>query len=44
MQSPRRAVSRRTPTRRLAEERASFRQILDQVRGDFARAFRRIAA
>ncbi len=32
------AVSRRTMTRRLAEERASFRQILDQVRGDFARA------
>ena len=32
------AVSRRTLTRRLAEERASFRQILDDVRGDFARA------
>jgi len=32
------AVSRRTLTRRLAEERASFRQILDQVRGDFSRA------
>jgi AraC-like DNA-binding protein len=32
------AVSRRTLTRRLAEERASFRQILDQVREDFARA------
>ena len=32
------AVSRRTLTRRLAEERASFRQILDDVRRDFARA------
>ncbi len=32
------AVSRRTLTRRLAEEHASFRQILDEVRGDFARA------
>jgi AraC-like DNA-binding protein len=32
------AVSRRTLTRRLAEERASFRQILDEVRRDFARA------
>jgi AraC-like DNA-binding protein len=32
------AVSRRTLTRRLAEERVSFRQILDQVRGEFARA------
>jgi AraC-like DNA-binding protein len=30
------AVSRRTLTRRLAEERASFRLILDEVRGDFA--------
>jgi AraC-like DNA-binding protein len=32
------AVSRRTLTRRLAEERASYRQILDDVRSDFARA------
>ena len=32
------AVSRRTLTRRLGEERASFRQILDEVRRDFARA------
>ena len=32
------AVSRRTLTRRLAEERASFRHILDEVRRDFARA------
>ena len=32
------AVSRRTLTRRLAEERASFRHILDDVRSDFARA------
>jgi AraC-like DNA-binding protein len=32
------AVSRRTLTRRLAEERASFSQILDDVRRDFARA------
>ncbi len=32
------AVSRRTLTRRLAEERTSFRQILDDVRRDFARA------
>jgi AraC-like DNA-binding protein len=32
------AVSRRTLTRRLAEERTSFRHILDQVRCDFARA------
>ena len=32
------AVSRRTLTRRLAEERASFRQMLDDVRRDFARA------
>jgi AraC-like DNA-binding protein len=31
------AVSRRTLTRRLAEERASFRHILDEVRSDFAR-------
>ena len=31
-------LSRRTLTRRLAEERASFRQILDEVRRDFARA------
>lgn len=30
------AVSRRTLTRRLAEERTSFRQILDRVREDFA--------
>ncbi len=32
------AVSRRTLTRRLAEEHGSFRQILDSVRSDFARA------
>jgi AraC-like DNA-binding protein len=32
------AVSRRTLTRRLAEERTSFRHILDDVRRDFARA------
>jgi AraC-like DNA-binding protein len=32
------AVSRRTLTRRLAEERASFRHIFDEVRSDFARA------
>ena len=32
------AVSRRTLTRRLAEERTSFRDILDEVRSDFARA------
>jgi AraC-like DNA-binding protein len=32
------AVSRRTLTRRLAEERASFSHILDEVRSDFARA------
>jgi AraC-like DNA-binding protein len=32
------AVSRRTLTRRLAEEDGSFRQILDNVRSDFARA------
>jgi AraC-like DNA-binding protein len=32
------AVSRRTLTRRLAEERALFRHILDEVRRDFARA------
>ena len=32
------AVGRRTLTRRLAEERASFRQILDEVRSDLARA------
>ena len=32
------AVSRRTLTRRLAEERASFRHILDEVRSEFARA------
>ena len=32
------AVSRRTLIRRLAEEHASFRHILDEVRGDFARA------
>jgi AraC-like DNA-binding protein len=32
------AVSRRTLTRRLADERASFRNILDEVRSDFARA------
>ena len=31
-------VSRRTLTRRLAEEGASFRQLLDDVRRDFARA------
>ena len=31
------AVSRRTLTRRLGEERTSFRHILDQVRCDFAR-------
>jgi AraC-like DNA-binding protein len=35
------AVSRRTLTRRLAEEGASFRDILDQVRRDFARALLR---
>ena len=32
------AVSRRTLTRRLAEEHESFRHILDNVRSDFARA------
>ena len=32
------AVGRRTLIRRLAEERASFRNILDDVRSDFARA------
>jgi AraC-like DNA-binding protein len=32
------AVSRRTLTRRLTDEHASFRQILDDVRSDFARA------
>jgi len=32
------AVSRRTLTRRLAEEGGSFREILDNVRSDFARA------
>ena len=32
------AVSRRTLTRRLAEERASFRHILDEVRSELARA------
>jgi AraC-like DNA-binding protein len=32
------AVSRRTLTRRLAEENESFRQILDDVRRDFAQA------
>ena len=32
------AVSRRTLTRRLSEERASFRHILDDVRSDVARA------
>ena len=32
------AVSRRTLTRRLAEERTSFRHLLDEVRRDFARA------
>ena len=32
------AVSRRTLTRRLAEERGSFRHILDDVRSDFAHA------
>jgi AraC-like DNA-binding protein len=32
------AVSRRTLTRRLAEEHASFREIVDEVRSDFARA------
>ena len=35
------AVSRRTLTRRLAEERVSFRHILDDVRSDFARALLR---
>ena len=35
------AVSPRTLTRRLAEERVSFRQIVDEVRGDFARALLR---
>ena len=38
------AVSRRTLTRRLAEERASFRHILDEVRSDLARPCFRIAA
>jgi AraC-like DNA-binding protein len=32
------AVSRRTLTRRLADEGTSFRHLLDDVRGDFARA------
>ena len=32
------AVSRRTLTRRLTEEHTSFRQLLDEVRSDFARA------
>jgi AraC-like DNA-binding protein len=32
------AVSRRTLTRRLADERTSFRHILDEVRRDFAQA------
>jgi AraC-like DNA-binding protein len=32
------ALSRRTLTRRLAEERASFRHILDEVRSELARA------
>ena len=32
------AVSRRTLTRRLAEEGTSFRHLLDDVRADFARA------
>jgi AraC-like DNA-binding protein len=31
-------LSRRTLTRRLSEEHTSFRQLLDDVRGDFARA------
>ena len=35
------AVSRRTLTRRLAQERVSFRQIVDDVRSDFARALLR---
>ena len=35
------AVSRRTLTRRLADEHESFRQILDDVRRDFARALLR---
>jgi len=33
------AMSRRTLTRRLTDERMSFRQILDDVRRDVARAF-----
>jgi AraC-like DNA-binding protein len=32
------AVSRRTLTRRLADEGASYRQIFDEVRRDFAQA------
>ena len=35
------AMSRRTLTRRLAEEGASFRQMLDDVRRDFAQALLR---